>query len=175
MDGPDEESAWPLWLAGACLGADGEPFALPSRDAGAESGRRDEVGARRFFPGLEPSPWPGRTCVSGALSSFAFGYGGTSKAVVASGETADGSCFKIVADSVHLNPVRSGWVGGDSGKRLRSWRWSSFGAYAGAKAEGSGRARKKSSRPWCAPGPRCRTVGWRPGSASAMRWASPVR
>ena len=53
------------------------------------------------------------------------------KAVVVNGEARDGSYFKIVADYIHLNPRRSGWVGGDSGKRLRSWRWSSFGAYAG--------------------------------------------
>jgi len=40
---------------------------------------------------------------------------------------------EIVADYIHLNPVRSGWVGGETGKRLRSWRWSGFGAYAGNK------------------------------------------
>lgn len=53
------------------------------------------------------------------------------EAVVVNGEAADGSDFKIVADYIHLNPVRSGWVGGESGKRLRSWRRRSFGAYAG--------------------------------------------
>ena len=60
-------------------------------------------------------------------------FQGRYKAVVVNGEAADGSYFKIVADYIHLNPVRSGWVGGDSGKRLRNWRWSSFGAYAGNK------------------------------------------
>jgi hypothetical protein len=29
---------------------------------------------------------------------------------------------------------RYGWVGGGTGKRLRSWRWSSFPAYAGSKS-----------------------------------------
>ncbi len=53
--------------------------------------------------------------------------------MVVNGEGADGSYFKIVADYIHLNPVRSGWVGGETGKRLRSWQWSSFGAYAGNK------------------------------------------
>lgn len=60
-------------------------------------------------------------------------FQGRYKSVVVNGEERDGSYFKIVADYIHLNPVRSGWVGGDTGKRLRSWRWSSFGAYAGGK------------------------------------------
>jgi putative transposase len=60
-------------------------------------------------------------------------FQGRYKAVVVNGEAADGSYFKIVADYIHLNPVRSGWVGGNTGARLRSWRWSSFGAYAGGK------------------------------------------
>jgi putative transposase len=60
-------------------------------------------------------------------------FQGRYKAVVVNGEEYDGSYFKIVADYIHLNPVRSGWVGGETGKRLRSWRWSSFGVYAGNK------------------------------------------
>ena len=60
-------------------------------------------------------------------------FQGRYKSVVVNGEEADGSYFKIVADYIHLNPVRSGWVGENTGKRLRSWRWSSFGAYAGGK------------------------------------------
>lgn len=60
-------------------------------------------------------------------------FQGRYKAVVVNGEERDGSYFKIVADYIHLNPVRSGWVGGETGKRLRSWRWSSFPAYAGSK------------------------------------------
>jgi putative transposase len=60
-------------------------------------------------------------------------FQGRYKSVVVNGEEAGGSYFKIVADYIHLNPVRAGWVGGNTGKRLRSWRWSSFGAYAGAK------------------------------------------
>jgi len=58
-------------------------------------------------------------------------FQGRYKAVVVNGEERDGSYFKILADYIHLNPVRSGWVGGETGKRLRSWRWSSYGAYAG--------------------------------------------
>lgn len=49
------------------------------------------------------------------------------------GEERDGSYFKIVADYIHLNPVRSGWVGGETGRKLKSWRWSSYGGYAGNK------------------------------------------
>ena len=61
-------------------------------------------------------------------------FQGRYKAVVVNGEERDGSYFKIVADYIHLNPVRSGWAGGETGKRLRSWRWSSFPAYAGSKS-----------------------------------------
>jgi REP element-mobilizing transposase RayT len=60
-------------------------------------------------------------------------FQGRYKAVVVNGEEADGSYFKIVADYIHLNPVRSGGAGGDTGKRLRAWRWSSFPAYSGGK------------------------------------------
>ena len=59
-------------------------------------------------------------------------FQGRYKAVVVNGEERDGSYFRIVADYIHLNPVRSGWVGGETGKRLRAWRWSSFPAYAGS-------------------------------------------
>jgi len=61
-------------------------------------------------------------------------FQGRYKAVVVNGEERDGWYFRIVADYIHLNPVRAGLVGGDTGKRLRSWKWSSFPAYAGGKA-----------------------------------------
>ena len=60
-------------------------------------------------------------------------FQGRYKAVVVNGEERDGSYFMIVTDYVHLNPVRSGWVGGQTGRRLRSWRRSSFGGYVGNK------------------------------------------
>jgi REP element-mobilizing transposase RayT len=60
-------------------------------------------------------------------------FQGRYKAVVVNGEEQGGSYFKIVADYIHLNPARSGWVEGNSGKSLKSWRWSSFPAYAGGK------------------------------------------
>lgn len=60
-------------------------------------------------------------------------FQGRYKAVVVNGEESGGSYFKIVADYIHLNPVRAGWVGGETGKRLKSWRWSSYGVYAGNK------------------------------------------
>ena len=60
-------------------------------------------------------------------------FQGRYKAVVVNGEERDGSYFKIVADYIHLNPVRSRGVGGTTGKSLKSWRWSSFPAYAGGK------------------------------------------
>ena len=60
-------------------------------------------------------------------------FQGRYKAVVVNGEERDGSYFKIVSDYIHLNPVRSGLVGGETGRKLKSWRWSSFGGYAGNK------------------------------------------
>ena len=60
-------------------------------------------------------------------------FQGRYKAVVVNGEEREGCYFKIVADYIHLNPVRSGWVGGKTDRRLRSWRWSSFPGYAGGK------------------------------------------
>jgi hypothetical protein len=53
--------------------------------------------------------------------------------VVVNGEESGGYYFRIVADYIHLNPVRIGWVGGTSGKRLRDYRWSSFIYYGGRK------------------------------------------
>ena len=52
-------------------------------------------------------------------------FQGRYKAVVVNGEDS-GEYFRIVADYIHLNPVRSGWVGGETGKKLREWKWSSF-------------------------------------------------
>lgn len=42
--------------------------------------------------------------------------------------------FKVVADYIHLNPARIGWVGGTTGKKLGSYRWSSFSFYDKRKA-----------------------------------------
>lgn len=60
-------------------------------------------------------------------------FQGRYKAVVVNGEENSGYYFRIVADYIHLNPVRIGWVGGTSGKRLRDYRWSSFLYYGGRK------------------------------------------
>lgn len=61
-------------------------------------------------------------------------FQGRYKAVVVNGEDKSGYYFRIVADYIHLNPVRIGWVGGSSGKRLKEYRWSSFIYYGGRKA-----------------------------------------
>jgi hypothetical protein len=45
-------------------------------------------------------------------------FQGRYKAVVINGEGREGCYFRIVADYIHLNPVRAGLVGGDTGKRL---------------------------------------------------------
>lgn len=60
-------------------------------------------------------------------------FQGRYKAVVVNGE-GSGEYFRIVADYIHLNPIRAGWVGGETSKKLKSWRWSSFPQYAGRKA-----------------------------------------
>jgi REP element-mobilizing transposase RayT len=62
-------------------------------------------------------------------------YQGRYKAVVVNGE-GSGEYFRIVADYIHLNPVRSGWVGGTTGRKLVEWRWSSFPFYGRRKAPG---------------------------------------
>ena len=56
-------------------------------------------------------------------------FQGRYKAVIVNGE-GSGAYFRIVADYIHLNPVRSGWVGGKTGRPLKEWRWSSFPIYA---------------------------------------------
>ena len=60
-------------------------------------------------------------------------FQGRYKSVVVSGE-GKGQYFRIVADYIHLNPVRSGWVGGTSSRPLRDWEWSSFPFYGRRKA-----------------------------------------
>jgi len=57
-------------------------------------------------------------------------FQGRYNAVVVNGE-GSGVYFRIVADYIHLNPVRSGWVGGTSGRKLDEWKWSSYPQYAG--------------------------------------------
>jgi hypothetical protein len=59
-------------------------------------------------------------------------FQGLYKAVVLNGE-GSGMYFRIVADYIHLNSVRSGRVGGNSGKKLGAWSWSSFGQYGGKR------------------------------------------
>ena len=61
-------------------------------------------------------------------------FQGRYKAVVVNGEERDGYYLRTTADYIHLNPVRSGWVGGETGKRLREYAWSSFSHYHGRKA-----------------------------------------
>ena len=62
-------------------------------------------------------------------------FQGRYKAVVVNGE-GSGMYFRIVADYIHLNPVRSGWVGGTTGKTLRSYGWSSFPQYLSKRRPG---------------------------------------
>ena len=59
-------------------------------------------------------------------------FQGRYKSVVVDGAK-DGPYFRILADYIHLNPVRSGWVGGTTKKPLKSWQWSSFPYYSKKK------------------------------------------
>jgi REP element-mobilizing transposase RayT len=88
------------------------------------------VAGMKWFLGVYSQGWNRRRQRHGHV------FQGRYKAVVVNGAERDGSYFKIVADYIHLNPVRAGWVGGDTAKTLRSWRWSSFPSYAGGKVPG---------------------------------------
>jgi REP element-mobilizing transposase RayT len=81
----------------------------------------------RWFMGVVSQGWNRRRKRRGHV------FQGRYKAVIVNGE-GSGHYFRIVADYIHLNPVRSGWVGGTTGRRLKDWRWSSFPQYAGRKA-----------------------------------------
>lgn len=57
-------------------------------------------------------------------------FQGRYKAVLINGEDGDGNYLRVVADYIHLNPVRAGIVGGGSGRGLLDYEWSSLGVYA---------------------------------------------
>lgn len=80
------------------------------------------VKGMKWFMGVISQAWNRRRKRRGHV------FQGRYKAVVVNGEES-GMYFRIVADYIHLNPVRSGWVGGATGKSLRSYRWSSFAMY----------------------------------------------
>lgn len=61
-------------------------------------------------------------------------FQGRYKAVVVNGEEKEAHYLRVVADYIHLNPVRSAWVGGETGKKLKEYAWSSFSHYNGRKA-----------------------------------------
>jgi hypothetical protein len=85
------------------------------------------VAGMKWFMGVFSQGWNRKRQRRGHV------FQGRYKAVVVNGAVS-GEYFRIVADYIHLNPVRSGWVGGKSGKKLKEWRWSSFPQYAGRKA-----------------------------------------
>ncbi len=80
------------------------------------------VKGMKWFMGVVSQAWNRRRKRRGHV------FQGRYKAVVVNGE-GSGMYFRIVADYIHLNPARSGWVGGTTGKTLRSYRWSSFPMY----------------------------------------------
>jgi putative transposase len=77
----------------------------------------------KWFMGVFSQAWNRRRSRRGHV------FQGRYKAIIVNGE-GSGHYFRIVADYIHLNPVRSGWVGGTTGRTLKSWRWSSFPIYA---------------------------------------------
>lgn len=60
-------------------------------------------------------------------------FQGRYKAVVVNGEARDAHYLRVVADYIHLNPVRAGLVGGTTGRTLKDFAWSSFPVYGGRK------------------------------------------
>lgn len=85
------------------------------------------VSGMKWFLGVFSQGWNRRRKRRGHV------FQGRYKAVVVNGESKDGSYLRIVADYIHLNPVRAGWAGGITGRPLRSWRWSSYPSYARGK------------------------------------------
>jgi putative transposase len=84
------------------------------------------VAGMKWFMGVFSQGWNRRRGRRGHV------FQGRYKAVIVDG-AAGGINFRIVADYVHLNPVRAGLVGGAGGKRLVEWEWSSFPSYAGRR------------------------------------------
>jgi REP element-mobilizing transposase RayT len=85
------------------------------------------VAGMKWFLGVYSQGWNRRRQRHGHV------FQGRYKAVVVNGEERDGSYFKIVADYIHLNPVRAGSVGGTTERKLRNWRWAIDGS-PGARA-----------------------------------------
>lgn len=81
----------------------------------------------KWMQGVFTLAWNRRRRKSGPL------FQGRYKAVVVDSQERKGDYFRIVADYIHLNPVRAGLVGGTSGKALASWAWSSLVAYGERK------------------------------------------
>ena len=75
----------------------GNHFHFLFGNVGGEPGVGHELDARGLLARLEPPPAAPRHV-----------FQGHHKAVVVNGVERDGSYFKIVADYIHLNPVRSG-------------------------------------------------------------------
>jgi len=81
------------------------------------------VAGMKWFMGVYAQGWNIRRARHGHV------FQGRYNAVIVNGE-GSGCYFRIVADYIHLNPVRSGWVGGSTGRKLVDWEWSSFRQYA---------------------------------------------
>ena len=60
-------------------------------------------------------------------------FQGRYKSIPVNASHSDPHYFKIVADYIHLNPVRAGSVGGTTERKLRNWRWAIDGS-PGARA-----------------------------------------
>lgn len=85
------------------------------------------VSGMKWFLGVFSQGWNRRRKRRGHV------FQGRYKAVVVNGEEREGCYFRIVADYIHLNPVRAGMAGGATTESLRSYRWSSFPYYARGK------------------------------------------
>ena len=89
-----------------------------------ETPKPNLVAGMKWFMGVYSQGWNRRRQRRGHV------FQGRYKAVVVDAESPK-DYLRMVADYMHLNPVRSGQVGGHTGRRLDSWSTSSFPAYAG--------------------------------------------
>jgi len=86
------------------------------------------VSGMKWLMGVFSQGWNRRRLQRGHV------FQGRYKAVVVNGEEKEAHYLRVVADYIHLNPVRSAWVGGDTGRKLKEYAWSSFSHYNGRKA-----------------------------------------
>lgn len=92
-----------------------------------ETPKANLVAGMKWLLGVFSQEWNRRRKRSGHV------FQGRYRAAVVDGDDQEGLYLQVVADYIHLNPVRSGLAGGATGQRLADYRWSSFPHYTGKK------------------------------------------